>query len=450
MIIKDLENKHLIINSKTANDALSCIINAHKESKREEYVDGLTTNGYYLLNGKIKVIGATQNISAELDAKKVKACIDFLNFLADKGWRNKNIFPTVLKWGLIAPFSFSIKFNSDEFFPWLQLYGCGQTGKTTLGNLVLYVWNLDKRSKSIGFTNIDSVARFGFTVSKDTYPILVNEVGPLYTNNFGRYTSIVEQIKHSVENITCRGRFYEGKTYQEILALSPMILTSNYGPPSDGSYNRRFVTVHFPKEEKKEPVEQDEFKRLFNENRQHLSVLGDFAAFYMLDNPSLLINKPWQDVAKEILAHFYKLVKTPIPEWLEYFEEQRDVIDESSEKTLFELRSFLLTKINEMYSKSGRFNNPQSDPDILSKLDYCIKYKSIPFISEVDESTLIITIDIMQELKLNQCIENLTGLKDVGEQLGFNYVNKNVNGKKRRVLEGTKEDFVKFINTEIK
>ena len=88
--------------------------------------------------------------------------------------------------------------------------------------------------------------------------------------------------------------------------------------------------------------------------------------------------------------------------------------------------------------------------DINSKLDYCLNNKIIPFISVLDEHTLIITIDIMKELKMNQSIENLTGLKDVGEQIGFNYVNKTVNGKKMRVLEGTKEDFVKFINTEIK
>lgn len=272
----------------------------------------------------------------------------------------------------------------------------------------------------------------------------------MYTNNFGRYTSIVEQIKHTVENTTCRGRFFEGKTYQEILALSPMILTSNYGPPNDGSYNRRFVSIHFPEEEKKESEEQDEFKRLFNQNKQHLAILGDFAAFYMLDNPLLLINKTWQDVAKEILVHFYGLVKVPIPCWIENFEEQRDAIDESSEKTLFELRGFFLNKINESFARNARFNNPQQDMDMHSKLEYCLNNKIIPFISLLEENTMVITIDIMKELKINQGIENLTGLKDVGRQLGFNYVSRYVNGRKMRVLEGTKESFVKFIDTEIK
>jgi hypothetical protein len=33
--------------------------------------------------------------------------------------------------------------------------------------------------------------------------------------------------------------------------------------------------------------------------------------------------------------------------------------------------------------------------------------------------------------------------------LGFRYVNKNINGKKMRVLEDTKESFIKFIDAEI-
>jgi hypothetical protein len=118
-------------------------------------LDGITTGGYYLLNGKIKEVEVTQNITSEWDEEKVKQCIGFLDYLANKGWKNKNIFPTVLKWGIVAPFSFSIKYNSEEWLPWLQLYGCGQTGKTTLGHLVLSIWNLNTRTKSIGFTHID-------------------------------------------------------------------------------------------------------------------------------------------------------------------------------------------------------------------------------------------------------------------------------------------------------
>lgn len=384
-IIKELENRHLILNKKTADEALSCIINAHKEKKIVEHLDGLTTAGYYLLNGNVKVVGNLQNISNEFDHEKIKQTITFLHFLANKGWKNKNIFPTVLKWGVVAPFSFSVKFNSEKWIPWLQLYGCGQTGKTTLGLLILQMWNLNTKTKSIGFNNIDSVARFGHQISKDTYPILVNEVGVLSTNNrYGRYASISELIKHSIESYICRGKFNEGKYHQDILALSPMIFTSNFSPPSDGALNRRFISLHFTEEEKKEQEEQDEFKKQFENGKKSLCVLGDFAAFYIRDNPSILLSKDWNNIAIEILEKFYQLVEMSFPKWIYLLEEQRDAIEDSSDNTMFDLRAFLITKINDGFSRHIR-SDPlaiSQDYKILDKLDYCVDNKIIPFLLE--------------------------------------------------------------------
>ena len=66
-------------------------------------------------------------------------------------------------------------------------------------------------------------------------------------NSFGKYTTIVEMIKHSVESSTVRGKYMDNSSsnniaYQDILALSPMILTSNHQPINDSGYNRRMVS----------------------------------------------------------------------------------------------------------------------------------------------------------------------------------------------------------------
>ena len=152
-----------------------------------------------------------KNVTQNLNPRKedVTNCCKYLNKLADHGWKDKNIFPTVLKWGLLSPFSFIIKYNSnsENWMPWLQLYGHSQTGKTTLGKIVFNIWNQKIQYHSIGFNHIDSVARFGSVVSKDTYPKLVNEIGALSNNSYGKYTNIIEMIKHSVESTTVRGKF---------------------------------------------------------------------------------------------------------------------------------------------------------------------------------------------------------------------------------------------------
>jgi hypothetical protein len=211
------------------------------------------------------------------------------------------------------------------------------------------------------------------------------------------------------------------------------------------------VSIHFPEGEKKGIDEQVEFNRSLSESKQSLSVLGDFAAQFIADNPSILISKKWHEIARDLLVEFYRYAGYPAPEWIGYLEEQRDAIDESSEKTHFELRAFLINKINDAYCRNRRLDYTGVDVDMDTKLDHCLKNRLVPFISEVDESTLIITQDIMGELKRsNQGIENLTGLKDVGAQFGFTHVNKYINARKMRVLEGKKERLLEFIKAEIK
>jgi hypothetical protein len=48
-----------------------------------------------------------------------------------------------------------------------------------------------------------------------------------------------------------------------------------------------------------------------------------------------------------------------------------------------------------VFCTNGFDCSPDAEIDIRSKIDYCVKYKIIPFISEKEENILIITIDIL-------------------------------------------------------
>ena len=457
-IIKELESKGRVLNKLKAPDALNSIISALKDKGLVEIIDDVTTSGYYLINNRIVRKNVTQNI----DVKKEDAthCCNYLNELAESGWKDKRIFPTVLKWGLLSPFSFIIKYNSmsKNWMPWLQLYGHGQTGKTTLGEIVFDIWNQNISDHSIGFNHIDSPARFGYVQSRDTYPKLVNEIGALSNNTYGKYTHIIELIKHSVESITVRGKFMNNNnnnSYQDIPALSTMIFTSNHQPINDSGFNRRFLSIHFPEIEKKDEEQQISFKKLYEENKVFLKVLGDFTAWYIEQDPSKLLKIPWKELSKEILQKFYQLAGLETPQWIDYFVEQRDAVDESSEKTFFGLRAILVNKINEACSKYSKvYGTGTEGSEIIGnkvnlKLEFCLDNHLIPYLHKVDEFNIAITVDIMNDVKQFN-LENITSLEDLGSILGIDYVNKRFNGKKMRLLEGFKGSLVRFLESDFK
>lgn len=455
---KTLEGKGYVLNRNRSHDAFNSIVSAMKDRDNGmvEYITDVTTGGYYLINEQFIKKNTTQSEKA-MSKEDIIECCYLLNTLATThAWKDKAIFPTVLKWGLIAPFAFIIKTSTDKWMEWLQLYGNGQTGKTTLGGIIMNIWNFDSVNRSCGFTNVDTPAKFGHFVSSDTYPKMVNEAGSMYYNKFGKYTPIIEMVKSSVESLTARAKFVDYKNYQEIPALSPLIFTSNYALLSDGSFNRRFISIHFLEEEKKGERDQKAFERLLNQKKEYLKVLGDFTMQFIERDPKVLLKEDWENIAKAILNELYKLAGLEVPEWIDYFVEQKDAIDEGTEKTTFALRSFLVSKINDLYSRHSGSTRDTSDyyPDeneLIRKLRYCIDNGLVTFIQhkvipERKIEEIIITRDIVEEInRTYDRIENITGLEDIGSQIGFKYTKRDIYHKRSRVLVGKFEILSKFL-----
>ena len=107
------------------------------------------------------------------------------------------------------------------------------------------------------------------------------------------------------------------------------------------------------------------------------------------------------------------------------------------------------------WKRNGRFNQGMA---VIDSQIWCGLHKGKHLVcvdcdnqTGVDDNTMIITVDIMKEILMNnQAIENLTALKDVGTELGFTYVNKNVKARKKmRMLEGKRKVFLGLINAEM-
>jgi hypothetical protein len=480
-IIEVLDKKGKVLKKPEAIDALTAIVEKYDESELADVNDGITEPGYYWINNQITGYSINQNLNFDPrnnqdDWKAVLECIDALQGLQKRS-KKKVAFPTVLKWGILAPFSFITKTQTagvEDWLPWLYLYDSTDTGKTTLIiNAVLTVWaRYDKQQYEIHFRgpgSIDTPSKLGITLSQTTYPILVDEVGGLLNDDSRRDNILLDMIKYSVQGKYARSRFHEN-----ILALSPFAFTSNDPPPQDPAYRRRFVAIQFYENEKWTETEKEEFKRWIDEQgiRDKLKPLGDFVARYIIEHPEILkySSYSWYDHATIILKEFYKSVDKEPPAWIDLIAEQT-IVKEVSEERQFELRGFLQQQISEAYRRDiyanpdpntmiedsyGRPIRSMTPVSFSQKIDYCLNNKSIPFLHLCkknfgQEIEVAITSNIRSELKkYDKSASSIMTMNSLASKIpGFEYDLRSVGGHRIRAICGPKKKFLEFLNYEV-
>ena len=137
-IVEELQNRGRYV-SKDAVEALSAILTKYEDDDIAEINNKIPYSGYYYVEGKIVGYDTTQRLefdpyNNQEHRKEALECIDVLEGLQSRN-KKKTAFPTVLKWGLVAPFSFIIKTESKGVENALQgvyLYDKSDTGKSTL------------------------------------------------------------------------------------------------------------------------------------------------------------------------------------------------------------------------------------------------------------------------------------------------------------------------------
>jgi hypothetical protein len=466
-IIEELASRGKVLRKAEAVDALTAILNRFEELGLAEVKESVTQTGYYFIKGKFETHEITQVLDKEPDPDQMLECISLLDELATK-WQKKDIFPTVIKWAVLAPFNYIFKAN-DKWLRNIHGYGWASSGKTSLGKIALAVWRLHKnalrKDYQLRFSNIDSTARFGSVISRSTYPKVINEVGGLQ-DKFNR--SLLDLIKGSIEAPYVRGKFFEGR-YQNIPSFCNMFLTSNSKPPEDSGYRSRNILIQHTKDDVHERGQKEavEFEKWLDSKLNFLGVLGDFIARYAIVKPAkpeesiLFSDKAYEDMAKEILTEFYKSAGKDRPEWLDRVFEQRSIVEENTEWAYFEVRGFLMDHITEAYSRHIRTLYKEQDPgiviDFMTRLNFCMTNKLISYLHEHIKKDgteeIVITHDILKELtkKLDH-IEGITTLEDLGKEIpGFEYCQRKLgpDNKNTKVLAGKRVDFVDFLEGQI-
>jgi hypothetical protein len=414
-IVEELENRGRYV-SKDAVEALTGIMTKYEDNEIAEINNKIPYPGYYYIDGKIVGCDITQRLdfypyNNQGHKKEALECIEVLEGLQSRN-KKKTALPTLLKWGLLTPFSFIIKTESngiENALPGVHLYDKPDTGKSTLSiYAVLALWRKhdEKRGKD-------------------------NHLGPVHHSN--------------------------------ILALSNIIFTSNPPPPRDPAYRRRFIIIQYIDSDKLTEEEKKEFKHwLLEEDRfEKLGVLGDFAAKYIIEHPALVLefkDFQWHKPGEMILKEFYKAAGKEPPAWLELVAEQ-SAVQESNEEKHFELVGFLQHTIQEAYRRDAMTEGRSGiEATLKMKIDDCLRKESVPFLYEHkrnkgEEDEIVITANILSDLKRYNRSQtnssNYTLAALASEIPGFKVDQRKISGENKKVACGSKEKFYEFLTPSI-
>ena len=460
-LLERIKDKRCYLAARETEQALVAILTAYEDSGRANLVYRVPYSGYFYQNGSIVGYDITQKyidpVSNRNDKDEMIEGIYIFEELYKK-MKDKSIFVTAFKWSLSAPFSFVKKQMSNAGNKWSQgihLHGESQTGKNTKGKIALAVWRKhyleDENIHFVGFGNVNSEAKLEYIMSRTTYSLIINEAGDLASD---KNISLVELLKHTVESLTVRGAHRQNRRYGNGPALRNVMLTSNPLPPKDMGYRNRYVSLHYDQCYRTTDPQKEDFNRWFyTEGRiDKLGIFGDFARKYIIENPDELKTKHWSELGKGILSEFYKVVCKEPPVWISTLE-KADVVKESTEDRISEIRGFLEQAILEGHRK---IYGPCYGMDLREKLKQCLQGRGTPYLAEVtnklksetkETTKVVIMRNIIPEIQRRRIVAVTTLTTLANEIPGFEYKSMRLSKytKPEKLAYGSYDDLLKFL-----
>ena len=453
-----LEEAGWVITPRRLKGTLAAVIQIAVKYKLAQMHNEIDNPGVYWdkTNEELKIIHLDVD---EPSHDEVKEALNVIDLLAPffKGHETK--LSTCLKWGLMSIFDYSIKQIGGEWMPWLYLYGKAGSGKTTLGEIILFIYDIPNEDNNLGGSSFDTVARVGSRVSQFTKPIMVSEPEGALNK-----PSIVGMLKTAIESTTARGR-YQGKAYRTIPSFSAGIITANQGLPSGDALFRRFISILFSHNEKKAADNKKEFDEIFKINSPKRSILnklkalGNYFITEIKSNPELLLND-WQETADLLVGRAYLDTGHDMPSWILDWH-KTETLDDLDEEEIEEIRLFLIEKINRATQKvqvwseeTGRPLNQQDlDTDFKTNDDFndrvwsVLNEKLIPWLDlhRGRDGTINVVCSSGIKKELKQITSSSYNLQSISELLGWEYKPILINGKTKRMMIVNYHDFLDFL-----
>lgn len=366
----DLIRDGYVTANRLVNDVLPSMVNTFVKKELAEVKTDIETPGFFYNASDKTIIGVKYDFFKPPNEELLEGLL-VLEDLANYYKGNEHKLATIFKWGLIAPFIYSKK-QQGSWTPWLYLYGKAKSGKTTLGQMVLYMWGEPTPDSDLTGSGFDTVARVGGKISQSTFPIVVNEPAGAFQR-----ISVVEMIKGAIERITSRGR-YEGRRYHNIPSFNPVIFTANQFMPDDDALIRRLWVINFTHSEKKTEDEIKEFeeewqtKNLKKCKFNALKSITQMVAKEYINDPSLW-ELDWRELADTIITRLYVDANRKPPQWL-YQWSKSETMEDLDEEHREDIRIFLLNEVNRAYGKV-QLIDPETGKTVYNEDSYSSKLK---------------------------------------------------------------------------
>ena len=462
--IKEIEN-YLVDagfshNPRQVQGAVSCMINSLIKDGFAEIKTDIDNPGVYYDSNtdKITVVKLEFEEVTRKEALKVHKTLTNLSTFFDD---NLEVLATVLKWGLMAMFSYAIK-QAGKWMPWMYLKGSAGSGKTTIAKLTLYTWGVPSPENNFGGSSFDTVARLGAKVSQDCGPRVVNEPAAVFNRN-----STKEMVKVCVESTTGRSK-YKGSYFGGVPAFSPALFTANQYLPEDDALLRRLYVLSFSYSQRKSEAQKKDFERAFHMDTPAISpltdlqILGRHAIREIVSNPSVLLDD-WQKTADNLIVSFYGIIGIDAPDWLLSWAESENLEDFDTNQRE-DIRNFFVAQFNQARKKiqvtteNGFVTDNTLDTDEASTyedfedINWSIINNrmlnwAIPRISRADNKHVCLTQGLRGAL--GEHINFCNDLKSIAELIGWEYIPVKVNGKTQRVIDVKFDEFMEFLYPNI-
>lgn len=466
-----LRQDGFLLNSRLGEDALHHVITGLIKYKRAEIREDLGAPGFYLIDGKIGVVGWKPE---EVTKEELREALDLLNELVEVWFRYaQERFVSLLKYGAISPFIFIRKQLGRQYaVPYPTLYGARDTGKTTQAEIaVLHLWGLNPNEyigeipNSVSARGIRTEARLARAIlPSSTFGIVINEANSLFvTDNGSPRTGQINIIKQSVEGVIVGGRFEKG-VYVNELGLRPLVFTLNPQPPVNFEalmlVPKTLYLIRYTEGERISRERKEEFQRKVEPQLPKLKAIGHTIAQIVLDEGLKILKETnWLKLGEKLLRRVYEKVELEPPEWLS-LEYRGPSFEEVEQEKTEEFRVKLVKYINEQYSRHVSRIIAQDaygyetvigpeDVPLERKLGVLLRNKIIPFFMTGRNNTIYITKSIIQELGLQ-----IDSLKSLAELLGWSYTPNHTirvrNGKttSTQAIKVTLNELLDFINAE--